>query len=947
MMWRGSKSRLRGGCRQGARPTGTCDRLSPTAMNDERWRRVEDVFHRAADLAPEARPVFLDEACGDDLSLRREVESLLAHKSEDGDTFADAPRVIAHYRILGKLGQGGMGAVYRAMDTKLGREVAIKVLPRSFASDADRMARFTREARVLASLNHPHIAQIYGVEERALVMELVPGATLKGPLPLDKALNYAKQIAEALEAAHEKGIVHRDLKPTNVVVTPDGVVKLLDFGLAGLAPGSPSVERDPMKSPTITMEATHPGMIMGTAAYMSPEQARGKIVDKRADIWAFGVVLYELLTGRRPFRGNDLPETLASVMKDQPDLSVAPVEVRRLLESCLEKDPQNRLRDIADAWRLLQVSPTSSPARSRTWIWAAVALIVLAAIIGAFVRLRPTPTAEPYRLAITPPPGVQFEFANDTGGNAISPDGRKVAFVAGSALWVRPLDSETATKLAGTSSGYCPFWSPDQRSIAFFVSDKLMKIDLASGLVTELATLDAGAGRGGSWNADGTILYSEILRPLWRVSSSGGKPVPVTRLDDARGEDAHYHPLFLPDGDHFLYMIRSRDPANSGIYVGSLNEPRLKERVTTTLSSVAYVAPLGDRPGCLLYCRDGALVAQPFDTTTLRSIGELEVLSDSVGFLLNNQLANFSASPTGVVVIGTAGTPKLQLTWLDRRGNTSTVTCPPDYFSFPRISPDGSRVVMETGGGTGWYAPRIFDFKRGVLSRVDENGGYPAWSADGRNILYFSSAAKALVRKDPDSAQPAEVTGRLGAAPGGPIDPSPDGKFVVVETPQGLTALAIGGRAPARQLTRDAQDHFPRFSPDGRWLAYHSRQEGKYEIFAQDFPEGRTRIQVSNQGGVIPLWRRDQKELFYLTSDARFVAVDVKWDPAGPRFGLPHSLFSSTNLDRTNIGGTNSCDVSADGQHFLCLLPAEKKTYDNQLTVLLNWRTRSRARGNL
>lgn len=833
------------------------------------------------------------------------------------------------YEIVAPIGSGGMGEVYRARDPRLNRDIAIKVSQERFSD------RFEREARAVAALNHPNICTLHDVGPNYLVMELIEGESPKGPLPFEEALRIARQIADELDAAHEKGIVHRDLKPGNIKIKPDGSVKVLDFGLAKTPEAAAG---DPGNSPTMTISPTRTGMILGTAAYMSPEQARGKVVDKRADIWAFGVVLYELLTGHRPFRGEDLSETLASVMKDKPDLGSVPIQVRRLLESCLEKDPKKRLRDIGDAWQLLEDSSASPTKPTHKLIWTtAVLLAAIAAAVGILTLLRPTPPlAEPYRLAVNPPPGAHFEFANDTGGSAISPDGRQVAFVAGDALWVRPLDSETATKLAGTNGAYYPFWAPDLRSIAFFARDKLMRIALPSGPITELATLESGSARGGSWNADGTILYSELVRPLFRVPSNGGKPAPLTTLDVSRRETAHYHPSFLPDGDRYLYMIRSSDAENSGIYVGSLKDSKLKKRVATALSNAAYVAPLREYQGYLLFYREGALVAQPFNAKTLRSIGEPEVLSDPVGYLLNNQFANFSVSETGTVVLGTLGTPKVQMTWLDRHGNATAVASPPDYFTFPRISPDGSRVVVQKGW-TSTSSLWIFDSKRGVLSRVDEDGQRPVWSADGRRILYYRTAAKALFRKDLYSPQPAEIVTRLEAELGTAFDWSPDAQFAVVESPRGLAALALGDPTASHQLTSGAKDYFPRFSPDGKWLAYHSRQSDKYEVFVQDFPKGQIRTQVSNQGGVIPLWRHDQSELYYLTPEGGIMAVDVRSSTSGLEFGIPHMLFASNNLRGTNLGGADACDVTPDGERFLCLFPVENDIRDNQLTVL-SWR---------
>jgi Tol biopolymer transport system component/predicted Ser/Thr protein kinase len=912
-------------------------------VNADRWKQIEDCYHAALERRVPERAAFLAQACANDPELRREVQSLLA---QEADSFLESAPLSAiktlapgaklgNFEIVELIGRGGMGEVYRARDSRLKRDVAIKVLPAGLAQDPERLARFKREAKVLASLNHPHIAQIYDVEDAALIMELVDGDALKGPLSLEATLHYARQIADALEAAHEKGIVHRDLKPANIKITSDGVVKVLDFGLAAVAHGSVS-DSDPTQLPTITMAETKVGTVLGTAAYMSPEQAAGKPVDKRADIWSYGVVLFEMLTGRRPFQGETLTETLASVVKDVPDLSKVPVRFRHLLESCLEKDPKKRLRDIGDAWRLLEDSSASVSMPSRKLIWATFAMAAIAAAGGVFEFLRLAPTAEPYRLAINPPPGAHFEFANDTGGLAISPDGRKVAFVAGGVLWLRPLDSETATMLPGTNGAYYPFWSPNLHSIGFFARDKLMRVDLPSGPVTELATLESGSARGGSWNANGTILYSEIVRSLFRVASNGGQPAHLTSLDESHRETAHYHPSFLPDGDRYLYMIRTADAANNGVYVGSLKDPKLKKRVATALSNAACVPPMGGHPGYLVFYREGALVAQAFDAKALRSTGEPEVLSESVGYLLNNNFANFSVSETGTVVLSTLGTPKAQMTWLDRRGNATTVASPPDYFSFARISPDGSRVVMQKGWAP-TTSPWIFDFKRGVLSRMDEEGSRPAWSADGRQVIYYRGSERALVRKNLDSPQPGKTVARLEADLGTAFDWSPDEQFAVVESPRGLVAFALNDPTTSHPLTSRAKDYFPRFSPDGKWLAYHSRQSDKYEVFVQDFPEGRTRIQVSNQGGVIPLWRGDQKELFYLTPDGRIMAVDIRSGTSGLAFGIPHALFASHNLEGSNLGGADACDVTADGQRFLCLFHVENDPRDNQLTVL-NWR---------
>jgi len=840
-------------------------------------------------------------------------------------------KTFSHFRILEKLGSGGMGVVYRADDLKLGRQVALKFL--QLPADelpGSVLERFEREARAASALNHPNICTVHSTEnfggQPVIVMEFLDGETLetrlaRGPLAREEAVALAMQIAGALAEAHRKGIVHRDLKPANVMLTKSGV-KVLDFGLA-------KIERPGDES------ARQPGVVMGTLRYMSPEQAQGKETDARSDIFSFGAVLYEMISGKRAFDGPD------AILESQPP-PVVPEALNRVVKACLAKDPADRFQSARDVQRALEWSGCTAiptPAR-RQWIgWSVAAAAVLG--VAALAFLRPAPQPEALRLAINPPPGLRFEFANNAGGSAISPDGRKVAFVAGDTLWVRPLDSETASKLSGTDGAYYPFWSPDQRSIAFFLSAKakLMRIDLPSGPVTEIAALKSIASRGGSWNADGVIVYSEILRPLYRVPSTGGKPVQITSLDESRGENAHYHPCFLPDGDRYFYLIRSGDAANSGIYVGSLKDTKMKKRVAAAPSNAGYVAASQGYPGYLLFYREGALTAQPFDAKTLQSAGEQKVLSESAGYLFNNQFANFSVSGTGTVLLGTTGRLKVQMTWLDRRGNATAAAVPPDYFELPRVSPDGARVVAQRVSSQR-TSPWIFDFNRGVLSRVDLDGVRPVWSADGRSIIYEGVQEKFLVRRNLDSPQPAEHVAQLDHVLGTDFDVSPDGRFAVAESDHGIAAYALGDRANSRQIPNLPGSLCPRFSHDGKWLAYSAPQSDRHEIFVQDFPEGRTRTQVSNLGGVVPLWRGDQKELFYFTRDGRVMAVDVRPGSAGLHFGTPHALFASKVLGAMDLGGTDVCDVTADGQRFLCPFPAE--TRDNQLTVLLNWRAAMR-----
>ena len=627
----------------------------------ERWARVERLYHEALARGAHEREAFLADACAGDDALRREIESLLAH--DGGAAFLSTPAVangigegirigqaLGPYVISAQIGEGGMGEVYRARDTKLNRDVAVKVLPAAFAADADRVARFQREARTLASLDHPNIAIIHGLEQagdvHALVMELVPGDDLsqrigRGAIPIDEALPIAKQIAGALEAAHERGIIHRDLKPANIKVRADGTVKVLDFGLAKvLEPFGAS--SDVSQPPPTAM--TQPGMVLGTAAYMSPEQARGLAVDKRTDIWAFGCVLYETLTGRAVFSGDTLSDTIAAIFDREPHWKAlpehTPSSVRRLLRRCLEKDPKRRLPDIADA-RLeideaettpsdARAGPTVSSriARVRTrervgWIIAAACLTGLVATL-AFNRAGSgdrTPADIPsYSTSIVLPAGVSLWSGNPPGRFVLSPDGRRLAMVASdstgrSMLWVRPLDSRVAQALGGTEGATYPFWSPDSRFIAFLAQNKLKKIGVAGGEVVTLC--DASFGSSGAWNRDDVILFTpKGNSPLYRVSASGGTPTQVTTLETASGDVQHSFPFFLPDGRHFLYFVVGSQASRTvprGVYVGALDSTAPGKLIEPGGSNAKYAN------GHLIFLRNGALLAQPFD------VGRLEL----------------------------------------------------------------------------------------------------------------------------------------------------------------------------------------------------------------------------------------------------------------------------------------------------------------------------------
>jgi eukaryotic-like serine/threonine-protein kinase len=630
------------------------------------------------------------------------------------------------YEIVSALGAGGMGEVYRARDTKLGRDVAIKILPRVFTSDPERLARFEREARMLATLNHPNIGAIYGLEDadsiRALVLELVDGETLadqiaRGPLPLKDALPMARQIAEALDAAHDKGIVHRDLKPRNVALTRDGTVKVLDFGLAK-ATVRDGAAGDGSHAPTMTIGGTRQGTVLGTAAYMSPEQARGQAVDKRTDIWAFGCVLYEMLTGQIAFRGETISDTIAAVLDREPNWTALPAAtpwtIRRLLQRCLEKDPKRRLRDIADA-RLELDEELSGPERAglgerpqterlshvppSRWIYAVgISLLVLGTAFGWWVHSRPSVVERgAVRIDVSPPAGTKFVV----GFGAISPDGQFLTFVvqspSGPTLWVRALDSQAAHELPGTDGAAFPFWSPDSRSLGFFASGKLRRIDIAGGTPTEIC--DVPAGRGGTWNADGVIVYNAVNDgPLLQVLATGGAPRPLTALDVTKHENSHRNPTFLPDGRHFLYFIRSDDREIRGIYVGSVERPQERIRVVPSDFSGVYSPGQDERSGYLLWLRNGALVAQPLDAERFTVSGEAVTVADSIRQIgAPNALSPVSVSRDGTLVYGSSPEPHYQLTWYGRDGKPVGTVGTPDAYLDLRISPDGQRVAVMSG----------------------------------------------------------------------------------------------------------------------------------------------------------------------------------------------------------------------------------------------------------
>jgi Tol biopolymer transport system component len=899
------------------------------------------------------------------------------------------------YEILAPLGAGGMGEVYRARDTTLHRDVAIKVLPDLFANDAERLARFTREAQTLAALNHPNIAHIHGLESsgnvRALVMELVEGEDLsqriaRGPMPLDEALPIARQIAEALEAAHEQGIIHRDLKPANIKLRADGVAKVLDFGLAKAMESGASIgdagAANPTNSPTITSPAmTMRGMILGTAAYMAPEQAKGKPVDKRADIWAFGCVLYEMLAGRRAFQGDDVSTTLAAVLLKDPDWQVmpgsTPVALRRLLTRCLTKDPRARLRDIGEARvridELLSGAPDEAgapiitPAGSgwrRAVPWAAAgALALVAMLIAAVGALRPAgdvPQAPPVQFTIAPPENTSFGGPPGGGtGNAphvaVSPDGQHVAFVARAQstyqVWLRPVATLAARPIPGTEGGAFPFWSPDSRFIGFFADGKLKKVAIAGGPSVTLC--DAPTGRGGTWSRDNVIVFSPSgigteHSGLLRVSSGGGVPTTATTVDPATGETHHRWPHFLPDGRHFLYTASTGTccpPAKPAVVrIGSLDPNEAIVTLFQAESSASYAS------GHLLFARDETLMAQPFDLDTRQPTGGAFPLAEHVA-TEGSRYVGASVSENGTLVYAHGGSQAaLQLTWVDRAGGAlGTVGDAAPYVNL-WLSPDERRVAvaMATGSPTNldiW----IIDLARNVPLRLTFSPlseGSPVWSPDGSRVAFESAqSGQASIRQRlVNGAAGDEPLLEGSTLPGSrmqnttPSDWSADGRYLAYTQRTSSTTSDVwvlplfGDRKAFPLLKTEFVETSGVFSPDGRWIAYTTNEAGQPNVYVQPFPGAGGKYQVSRDGGSHPVWRADGKELFYLGPDATLMAVPIDTTNLFD-IGAPQALFP-TGAPRFNTSRVYA--VTKDGKRFL-VNSRPQQASGTPLTVVLNW----------
>ena len=789
------------------------------------------------------------------------------------------------YEILAPIGAGGMGEVYRARDPRLNRDVAIKLSAARFTE------RFEREAKAIAALNHPNICHVYDVGPDYLVMEYIEGDSRQGPLPLDETLRIMHQIADALEAAHEKGITHRDLKPGNIKIKPDGTVKVLDFGLAKVsAPPSSSGEN----SPTLTVGMTQAGMVLGTAAYMAPEQARGKeSVDRRADIWAFGVVFYELLTGHRLFEGEDTSSTLAAVIMREPDLAGVPPQVAPLLRRCLQKDPKNRLRDIGDAWGLLAAEPAkvtpaapAPPSRSRTLPWvAAVALLFLIAATALWFLLR-----------VKPPAGQVFRFQIATPGSApavfptLSPDGRSIAFVANhdgpDQLWVRALDTLESRALPGTDGVTYPFWSPDGAYLGFFAEGKLRKIAIAGGPPQTLC--DSPSGRGGAWNRAGVILFSNGPDSvIYRVSAAGGTPVPVTKLAGHSPGEGHRFPSFLPDGSHFFYNAGSDKPDDSGLFMSSLDgAPSVRVLADMTNALYAPAAP-GSSTGHILFRREDTLMAEPFDARRFKTTGDMFPIAERVPSA-NIGYGSYSVSENGILAYSSGGVATLrELAWIERSGKRLGLLGKPAAYAQMDVSRDEETLAVMIGTTSAadlW----IEDISRAVLSRFTFRSGItrsPVWSPDGSHVFFGYQSGGGYSGDIFSKAAGGNVSEELllhAGINGFPEDCSPDGKWLVFseygpKTAADLWLLPLtGARKPVPYLQTPFNEANARFSPDGRWLAYESNESGSFQVYVQSVPANGSKYQVSSSGGRVPQWRRDGKELFYVSADRKLMAVPIK-----------------------------------------------------------------------
>jgi eukaryotic-like serine/threonine-protein kinase len=884
-------------------------------------------------------------------------------KTKGDEVSLESGSKLAHYEILSPIGAGGMGEVFRARDTKLGREVAIKVLPDDFTADIERLGRFDREARLLASLNHPHVAAIHGFEEdsgtRFLVMELAIGETIldrlkKGAIPVDEAVAIARQIIEALESAHDRGIIHRDLKPANVMIDEDGKVKVLDFGLAKALDVEEGPDSGISNSPTMVRAATQAGMILGTAGYMSPEQAKGKKVDRRADIWAFGVVLFEMLTGQRLFEGETVSETLAQVIMREPEWSRLPAStpphIRRLLARCLTADPRKRLQSIGEARIMLDevvpaeapaaVVAASAPSRVTTILPWALAAALLVALAAALYVLRPEP-ARVIRTEILPPTAMEFQLhPSGPGAGTLSPDGTHVVFLVrakdgSTILHVRGLHESASRPLAGTEGARFPFWSPDSRFVGFFQQGNggLRKIDRAGGPPQSICA--APNGKGASWSPTGVIVFTPNSSAiLQKVSAAGGEPTDLTTLEGTK-HNSHRHPRFLPDGKHFLFYARGLSPEASEVMIGSVDGgdpvPLLRTRAQAEYAN-----------GHLLFVRERSLMAQPFDVRAMKLEGEAVPIAERIAVAMGASYAAFSSSATGILAHMTGDVSSdVAIEVRGRDGAVVSTLSDPAGYRHAELSPDGryaATTVNDQSLGTAdiW----VFDMKRNVRSRFTfgpENDWKPVWHPDGERIAYESTTPEGkpgIFLKAVSGTEDAVLLFQeeVGVSPTGY---SRDGRLLLFDRASESGEVWVldvesGKASPVRQ-TKFGEGG-GKFSPDGKWIAYHSEESGEWHIYVMPWPDKGRRWQVSKSPAVYPTWTDGGRELLFHEISGRILAARVSGE--GGTFVVDEPA-PRLEIGSPNAGGAR-WSVAPDASMYLTIPDSLTET-DPGLKLTFGW----------
>jgi len=859
---------------------------------------------------------------------------------------------ILHYTITEKLGEGGMGVVYKAEDTKLERTVALKFLSQSLMGGKEENERFKREAKAAAALNHPNIAHVYAVDEvdgqAFIAMEYVEGKSIEeivgatgpaaaGPLPLDDAINYAIQIAAGLQAAHEKGVVHRDIKSANIMVTDKGVVKIMDFGLAKLANRS---------------KMTVQGTTLGTAAYMSPEQAQGESVDHRSDIWSLGVVLYEMVSGQMPFKGDYEQAVIYSILHEEPEPLTAlrsglPIALDGIIAKAMAKDPNTRYQHVdelpadlkalagpgSSLSRIASASVIVPPAETKKlvkfpWMMASL-FLVCAAVFATLYFLRPPARENTMRFVIPP----ENEFSNYS-SVVVSPDGRSLVigseFKSQNLLWLRPLNALEASPLAGTEDGEYPFWSPDSRYIAFFAGGKLKKVAAGGGPSQVLC--DAPSTFGGSWSKSNIIIFSaEINQGLMKVSAFGGVPE-IMKSQAASGSRFSIRwPIFMPDGNHFLYFLRSFDEGNSSIMAGSLNSPEVR-KVMESNNSVIY-----SKAGYLLFVQESTVMAQPFDADKIKLGAQPVSVAQGVGTRINLNLADFSVSDNGILVYGAGRITKRRLLWFDRAGKEISAIGPKaDYFDVV-LSPGNDKVAVQRNSGSNNADIWILDLLNNIPTRFTINSFIeddPVWSPDGKTLIFSSprNGFRDIYVKPSDGSReekPLLISPTIKI----PTSWSIDGKYLLFTDDRDLKILPLEGEEkPLPYLVSKFEEQYAYFSPNGKWVAYTSNESRQWEVFVQAFPKSGGKWQISQNGGAQPKWARSGKELFYIAPDNTLMSVNVQTD--GPfTAGVPKPVFK-TRVD--NYQNPNRYDVSADGKRFLINVP-DKQSASSPVIVVVNW----------